>query len=228
MGESHEALARAWPLFGLRLRTGGIELRLPTDPELVALADLAAQGVHAPERMPFIHPWTRRRPPELQREFLRHHWSVRASCVPERWMLNLGVFREGEPVGSQMIRATSFAVTRRVGTGSWLGEQFQGQGIGTTMRVAVLAFAFDGLAALDAESGAFEDNPASLAVSRKLGYRPNGSAVHDREGQRAREQHLLLTAEDWRAMGRPRVTIEGMDACRELLGAIPGAATVTS
>lgn len=39
------------------------------------------------------------------------------------------------------------------------------------MRQVMCAFLFDHLAIT---SSAFTDNPASLAVSRKVGYRPNG------------------------------------------------------
>lgn len=87
------------------------------------------------------------------------------------------------------------------------------------MRVAVLALVFDHLRARAATSGAFLDNPASLAVSRKLGYRDNGVIVHDREGAPAHEQLLVLSAEDWRAVPRPAVEVEGVEDCRGLLGA---------
>lgn len=47
-----------WPQLGLRLSTTRLELRLPTGEELAELADLAAQGIHEPDRMPFTVPWT--------------------------------------------------------------------------------------------------------------------------------------------------------------------------
>ncbi len=211
-------LTAAWPLFGLRLRVGDIELWLPADEELAALADLAAQGVHRPQEMPFFVPWTRPEPPESQRSFLQYHWSLRAAWQPAGWSLNLGTFRAGEPVGSQEISGKGFAVRRSVSTGSWLGQRFHRRGIGTAMRAAVLALAFDGLGALDARTGAFEDNASSLGVTRKLGYRENGHEVHDREGQRAVELRFVMTAEDWRSRSRPEVEIEGLEACRELFG----------
>ena len=42
------SLTDAWPLFGLRLRTEHLELRLPTDDELIELLDLARAGIHPP------------------------------------------------------------------------------------------------------------------------------------------------------------------------------------
>jgi RimJ/RimL family protein N-acetyltransferase len=214
-----DALTAAWPLFGLRLRTGDVELRLPTDPELAALADLAAEGIHPAGTMPFGVPWTRAQPPWFQRRFLQHHWSMRGSWSPDEWHLNLGTYAGGEPVGAQSIAAQGFALRRVVSTGSWLGQRHQGHGIGTAMRIAVLGLAFDGLGALDAETAAWEDNLASQGVTRKLGYRPNGDEHLDREGVRARHLRFTMTADQWRAQPRPEISITGLDACRELFGA---------
>ena len=83
---------------------------------------------------------------------------------------------EDRPIGIQELRATGFATLRTVETGSWLGRAFQGKGIGTEMRAAVLALAFDGLGAEVATSGAIDGNAASRRVSEKLGYEPNGES----------------------------------------------------
>lgn len=205
-------------MFGLRLRVGEVELRLPTDSELVQLAAVAAAGVHDPTLMPFLQPWTRGSAQDLHQRFLQHHWGSRGSWSAENWSLNLGVWSAGEPVGSQSLASRDFAVRRSVQTGSWLGRAHQGRGIGTAMRAAVLALAFEGLGASDAQSGAFADNPASMAVSLKLGYQRNGLEFHDVEGRRAVQHRLLLTREDWESQERPDVQIDGLDACRKLFG----------
>ena len=88
---------------------------------------------------------------------------------------------EDRPIGIQELRATGFPTLRTVETGSWLGRAFQGQGIGTEMRAAVLALAFDGLGAEVASSGAMDGNAASRRVSEKLGYEPNGESAWRRE-----------------------------------------------
>jgi hypothetical protein len=46
-----------WPLFGLRLLTPRLELRVPDHDDLGALADLAAAGIHDPQRQPFVAAW---------------------------------------------------------------------------------------------------------------------------------------------------------------------------
>jgi hypothetical protein len=52
-------------------------------------------------------------------------------------------------------------------------------------------------AAPAATSGAFLDNPASLAVSRKVGYRENGEVrLKRRDGELALNQKLVLSPED--------------------------------
>ncbi len=75
-------------------------------------------------------------------------------------------------------------------TGSWLGRRYQGRGIGTQMRAAVLHLAFGGLGAQQAVSAAFEDNPASLRVSRKLGCRDDGIEWHLVRGRPALTRRL--------------------------------------
>lgn len=88
---------------------------------------------------------------------------------------------------------------REVGTGSWLGRQYQGQGIGTAIRAAVLALAFDRLGAQFATSAAYPHNAASLAVSRKLGYVRDGRDRHLNRGQPADLIRLRLDRETWPA-----------------------------
>ena len=133
--------------------------------------------------------------------------------------MNLGIFHDGRPMGSQSIHGRQFAVYRTVDTGSWLGAAFQGHGYGKEMRAAVLAFAFDGLGARYAESGAFIDNDRSNAVSRSLGYEENGRAELAPRGEPRETIRWRMSAEQWRSRERPSVTIEGLDACRDLFGA---------
>ncbi len=208
-----------FPVFGLRLRTPRLELRLPGGEELAALADLAVDGVHPPEVMPFLHPWTDRPPVERARGLVQHHWSTLGAWEPGDWKLNLVVLHGGAVVGTQGLTGREFAVTRVVGSGSWLGRRYQGRGLGTEMRAAVLHLAFAGLGAEEAVTGAFTDNAASLAVSRKLGYRPDGLDRHAVRGEAAVEQRLRLSRADWRRHRTVDVEIAGLDeACRAQFG----------
>ncbi len=209
---------RHWPLFGLRLVTPRLELRVPTLEDLDALADLAAEGVHDPSEMPFGVPWTDAEPGERARGTVQHHWSTWANWKPDDWNCELVTVCEGRVVGTQGMGARDFAVVREVHTGSWLGRRFQGGGIGTEMRAAVLHLAFAGLGARSARSGAFLDNPASLAVSRKLGYRPDGVSRRSRRGEPVTEQRLLLTRDDWETHCEQPVTVEGLGPCLPLFG----------
>lgn len=212
------SLADAWPLFGLRIRTERIELRLPTDDELLELLALALEGIHDPVEMPFAIPWTDKPRPDFEREFLQHQWTMRGGWSPARWQLNLVAVAGERVVGAQTVRADDFAIHHTVHTGSWVGRRHQGQGFGKAMRNAVLGFAFDGLGARYAESGAFLDNEASDAVSRGLGYEENGRGSYAPRGVAREMQHWRMSADAWRARPRPAVAIEGLDACRELFG----------
>jgi len=213
------ALADAWPLFGLRLRSEHLVLRLPTDDEILELIDLAKAGIHPPDEMPFGVAWSTIPSPAFERQFLQHHWSIRGAWSPEHWVLNLMTELDGVPIGSQSVRGTEFAIHRTVDTGSWLGRAYQGRGLGKEMRAAVLGFAFDGLGARAAETSAFLDNAGSNGVSRSLGYVENGIGSLAPEGVARPTQKFRMTVEGWRARPRPALTVEGLDACLELFGA---------
>jgi RimJ/RimL family protein N-acetyltransferase len=207
-----------WPLFDLRLRTGNLELRLPTDDDLVALLAVAREGIHPPEEMPFGVAWTDMPSPEFERSFARFHWSSRANWKPAEWTLPFGVFFNGLPAGVQDINAREFAVLRTVSTASWLGSGFQRRGIGRAMRQAVLALAFDHLGAEVAMSDAFVDNVASRKVSEAIGYEPNGYNRLAPRGKPRETQLYRLTLEGWRSRPRPKVEVEGLGGCFDMFG----------
>ena len=218
-GTLRERLAAASPLFGLTLRAGDLVLRLPTDDELLELMALAKAGIHPPDEMPFGVAWSIMPSPGFERNYLAYHWGNRSSWAPDAWEIGLGVALDGRMIGMQGMHARSFASTRTVGTGSWLGQAHQGQGHGKTMRGAMLALAFDGLGAIAAETEAFLDNRSSAGVSRALGYAENGVGTLSPQGEPRPTQRFRMTIDDWRARPRPPVDIDGMDACRFLFGA---------
>ena len=207
-----------FPLLGLRLRTPRLELRLPSAAQLATLAEVAADGIHAPDVMPFLVPWTDRQPAEIARGVVQHHWLTLGNWSPQDWSLDLTVFHGGEVVGQQTISAHDLAVIHQIHTGSWLGRRYQGQGIGTEMRAAVLHLAFTGLGAEEAVSGAFEDNPASHAVSRKLGYLPDGVNRHVVRDAMVIEHRMRLTRAAWERHRTISVTIDGLAPCLPMFG----------
>jgi RimJ/RimL family protein N-acetyltransferase len=207
-----------WPLFDLRVRIDDLELRLPTDDDLLELAGVARAGIHPAEEMPFAVPWTDAPSPRFERGFVQYHWSTRASWQPTNWDLELGVARRGVLLGIQSIGARDFAVLRTVGTGSWLGEAFQRQGVGRLMRQAVLGLAFDHLGAEIATSGAFVDNVSSRRVSEVIGYELNGIDLVAPRGGPREMQRYRLTRDDWHARPRPEIRVEGLEDCLDLFG----------
>ncbi len=186
--------ASIWPLFDLRICTPLVELRPPRDEDVFALAELAANGIHDPKDMPFRFPWTDAPSPLLERGALQFHWRIRATWTVEAWHLPFAVWHDGEIVGQQDIVATDFLRTRTFQSGSWLGRAHQGQGIGKEMRTAVLHLGFDGLAAQRAETGAYENNRASLGVTRSLGYEPNGDTIVAPRGEPQTELEFKMIA----------------------------------
>jgi RimJ/RimL family protein N-acetyltransferase len=213
-----------WPLLGLRVRArDGLELRYPDDDDLAALAALARDGVHDPSDMPFTQPWTDTSPEGRAVATIQWQWRNRAAWRPDDWRCPFAVIVGGAVVGVQELFADNFGVSREVRTGSWLGLAHHRRGIGTRMRTAALAFLFDHLGAATAVSDAWEDNTASLGVSRKLGYRDDGIEYGSRRGRRVMTQRLRLDVTDWRTRERPAVEVEGLDAARGWFDAsVPG------
>jgi RimJ/RimL family protein N-acetyltransferase len=188
------------------------------DEDLPELVGLAAAGIHDPSDMPFDTPWSSEPMPALGVSLMQHHWLKRAEMSPEKWKLELAVRWRGEMVGVQGAFATDYPVTRFAKTGSWLGQRHHGKGIGTAMRQAVCAFLFDELGAVELGSGAWADNPASQAVSRKLGYRDNGmTRGKRRDGEVETMREFLLYKEDFVRPADP-LTVSGAAELRDFLG----------
>ena len=183
------------PLWQIRLRTPRLELRLPTDAELVELYQIAEAGIHPPEEMPFGVAWTDNLNED---EFLAFHRGAWDEWSPESWTCNFVTFVGGRAVGTQGVTATNFPAKREVGTGSWLGAPFQRQGYGTEQRAAVLEFAFRGLGAKAATSGALVDNVASQRVSAKLGYRRTGMSELAPRGEPVPHYDYRIERAEWR------------------------------
>lgn len=210
-----------WPLYDLVVRTPRLELRLPTEDELVALAALAGEGIHDPGWMPLAG-WTDQPSPQLERGVLHWHWGRRADWMPTSWNYNPVAFVDGEVAGTQSLYANDFAALRVVNTGSWLGRRFQGAGLGKEMRAAIVHLAFAGLDALEARSGFWHDNEPSRRVSEGLGYEVVGERWALRRGVRDKELEARLRREVWEPRRRDDITIEGLDeSCLELFGATP-------
>ncbi len=79
--------------------------------------------------------------------------------------------------------------------------------------------AFDHIGAEAAVSEVFQDNHASQAVSRTLGYEGDGISRDARGGQVLVSDRLRLTRRTWEARERPEVTVVGLAAARSMFGA---------
>ncbi|MGP7959800.1 GNAT family N-acetyltransferase [Sanguibacter sp. A247] len=211
-------LSDMWPVAGLRAREGNLELRFIDDATLAELADLVVRGVHDPGFMPFLVPWTQGTPEQVRRGFLAYHWGARASLSSDRWSLELAVVVDGQVVGIQSLFAKDFPVVRSAETGSWLGREFHGQGIGTRMRRVAVDLAVVGLGADEVVSEAFVDNPGSCRVSEKVGYADNGRHLTSRGGEQVESRRFRLTRDAWLAGARPDVEFVGLEGARRQLG----------
>jgi len=209
-----------WPLLGLRISVSDVELSAVDDRTALDLGRLAASGIHG-NALPFTTPWSRGSDVEVARNLYRHQSRLRSTLAPERWSLELAARLDHTLIGVQALEAHDFPTNRSAESMSWLGLQWQGRGIGTLLRIAVLTFAFEGLGATEVTTRAFADNVASSAVSRKLGYAKQGESLEDREGVPTVLRHYRLDRGAWDARPtdlRPHVEMEGLGPVRRWLG----------
>lgn len=214
-----QQLAAHQPLFGLQVHTPRLTLRMPTDPELIQLLEVIGRGIHDPSVMPFRFGWTDVPSPQRERESLAHWWQGRVDWRPTNWHWCGAVHVGDQIVGVQDLIAKDFPTLREVSSGSFIGLEHQGNGIGKEMRAAVLHLAFAGLGATRAYSGYIEGNTASKRVSEALGYVPNGYCTVMVRGQAIREINLVLEKNVWESRRRDDISIEGLADCLELFGA---------
>lgn len=215
------SLEECFPPFGLRVTCGPLTLSGLRDEDIPELLQVARDGVEPDDGpMPFLAPW--HRAANMLVESSRYYWSSRASFSPQSWILMLVVRHADfgrQPLGVQDLLAAGFPSRRVAATGSWLGLQFQGRGIGTLMRQATASFAFDQLGAEILESGYIAGNTRSAAVSRKTGYRDldDPTARVARDDGYVREQRVILTPD---ALVRPPypVVCDGVPPLLDFMG----------
>ena len=209
-----------WPLFDLEVRTPRLTLRGLTDELAVELAALAARGIHDDDFMPFSMPWSRRPSPELERQALQFYWRCRAETSPTSWKIDFAVVVDGEVVGTTGLIANDFPRMKQFETGSWLGREHQGRGIGKEMRLASLTLGFDGFGAEWATTGAWHDNGPSLGVTNSLGYSVAGRrrAIRDDRAPDTLVGFEMPRAHYEEHLRRDDVELIGVEPARELLG----------
>src|SRR6478735_618841 len=200
-----------WPLDGLRLSVGDLMLRPVTEADLDHLGDLLPADLEMNPATP--RPFGAAEQVARGVAVRQEHWLRLGRWTPDSWTLDLLVHEHDRVIGVQELEAADFRVLRTVETASFLVPDARGQGLGKLMRTAVLALAFEGLDAEVALTEAWSDNAASLGVSRSLGYLPNGSVRHLRDGRAAEMPRYRMDRSEWRAVPRPEVEISGLAEC---------------
>jgi RimJ/RimL family protein N-acetyltransferase len=208
-----------WPLFGLSVRTPRLVLRYATDQDLAQLARFRRGRVIAEGEEPFDGESTfYMESPLAEWRAVAGEWGARARTSSEWWHMSFAAVADGELLGQQNITGIDYCRLRTVNSFSFLAKTHQGQGLGREMRSAVLHLAFAGLGAQRAESDAFADNHASLAVSRALGYEPNGTMVGWRPSGASLMIRHLLTRDGWERTRRSDIEVHGLGPCLSMLG----------
>ena len=196
-----------WPPHALVLTTPSLVLRAMTEADAYALAAVVPEDLEHSPRLPGF---------SAGANVLQAYWGQLGQWRAEDWVLPFTVVRDDVPIGLQALEGKDFRVRRTVDSYSWLVSSARGQGLGKQMRAAVLSLAFDQLDASYAITEAWEDNAASLGVSRALGYVDNGVDLHVRDGAVGRMQRLILPRAAWTAP--VPVTVTGWEGCAAHFG----------
>jgi RimJ/RimL family protein N-acetyltransferase len=197
-----------WPFFELRMTCGDVLLRGLADDDLEPLlAALPDDLEHDPRSERFAELGAAA---DRRRLLVAEIWKHRGTWSPVSWCLDLAVEVDGEVVGLQALEGDDFPTLRTVDSYSWLTTRVRGRGLANRMRACILTLAFEHLGAVAAVSSARTDNPASLAVSRRLGYVDNGLSRTDTPTGVTELQHVRLTREQWRPDGWP-VEVSGVE-----------------
>ncbi|HEX7746670.1 MAG TPA: GNAT family protein [Micromonosporaceae bacterium] len=212
-------MAHPYPPLNVEVRTPRLALVGATDDRLEQLIPIVRAGIADSDPPPFDDPMSLYDDnPGREWRWLRGIWAGRGRVDRSFWRLYFVVTVDGEPIGMQDLIGIEFATFGTVSTFSWLCADHRGRGIGREMRAAVLHLAFAGLAAREATSEAFIDNPASNRVSEQLGYQPNGTSWATRRGHAALLQGWRLTQDDWARIRRDDIELAGIQECRPVLG----------
>ncbi|MEO9248452.1 GNAT family protein [Citricoccus nitrophenolicus] len=183
-----------WPLFGLRLESGGLELRTVRDGDLPAHLAALNEGIHgAVGTNPFgPNRWSSAPAEDIARNAMHDIWRNRAETDRDRWTIQLGIWDHA------------------AADHGW-------RSAGRRARAMALVLAFDHLGAAHATTECAAWNHGSRRVTESLGYEPQGSSVQDWGGEavevlgyRLGPEQFVRPAED--------VTVTGAAAVRRQLG----------
>ena len=188
-----------WPILDIRIGVGGLEMRPLVEADLSELARMLPTDVELNPASPKYEGAAA----DTIRGTIVHqdYWRAMGTWTVDAWRLNFGVWRGGALIGTQEIEGNDFTRLRTVDSASMLAVAARGTGLGKAMRRGVLAFAFGRLHAEYAISSAWQDNHASLGVSRALGYVDNGVERRVRDDGIDDMVHLRLTRDAWSASG---------------------------
>jgi RimJ/RimL family protein N-acetyltransferase len=207
-----------WPFFDLRITCGEVLLRGVTDTDLEVLAAVVPDDL---EMNPANEPFALLRPDaDKRRQLVAEIWKHRGTWSPDAWCLDLAVEVDGRVVGVQALEGEHFPLLKTVDSFSWLSAEVRGRGLANLMRTGVLDLAFEHLGAEVAVSSARTDNPASLAVSYRMGYVDNGLSRTNTPTGPCELQHVRLTRTAWRQRGRT-AEVSGVEPCLPWFGIAP-------
>lgn len=205
-------------MFGLEVRTPRLVLRYPDDEDALALAELGALGVHDADATPFSIQWTSVPPPHQQRNTLAFLWDQRSTAQREDWHLPLVTVVDGEVAARRVCRRCR---------GPCFARWAPGHGSGGRTRAGASAPRCGPLRWTSRSPASARCAPPpvhgrttrpSLAVTRRLGYRPNGEVRGVGKGEAVLMRRFAMDRAVWEANRHGDIGLVGAEAVAELFG----------
>ena len=160
--------------------------------------EVSLKGIHDPATCRSALPWTDKPSPLFERNSIQHYWQQPGRAHAERMAHPLR--RPGRRRGRRRAgrrRARTSPRRRVASTGSWLGQAFQGQGIGKEMRAAVLHFLSPASTPSAASAARGTTTRRRSACRARWATSRTARRSRLRRDERDRQIRLLLTREEW-------------------------------
>ncbi|MFH0412568.1 GNAT family N-acetyltransferase [Corynebacterium sp. L4756] len=211
-----------WPPFGLEITVSNgrdeLSLRVMRDEHIAAIAGVTPADIYGADIPDYAFGWLF----DEDNNSAQFRWLNRAQTSPTQWWLDFIVMRGEEVVGTLSMRAPDFPETKSIETGSWIYHKYQGQGLGTLVRHALAATAFNHFGASQLTTSWADANVVSATVSSKLGYRKIKSIEVDNlgpGGQTTPGTQAMLERADYQQPSDIKVTATGVSPeLKKLLG----------
>lgn len=201
-------------LTALKFTYNDLTLRPATVPDVASLLSVYSPDVDLGVSLPPLRP----DPTALQARLEQRIRSQAHPTAPGSGTSTWSQKARSAPLsGGRRLVADDFTNTGQVETTSWVTRTARNQGLGTTIRIAALTLAFNGLGATTALSRSEPRNTAATRTSERIGYVYTcSSRTTAGDGRDVMYEHFVLDHGAWQTLGQSG-ELQGIDQFRRWL-----------